>query len=234
MVEIDIFTRPDEVTLRMPREEGSLPIPRQAVRSLGEALDADAGALAQAEQAVTRACTAALGEPPTAVTRSPRTLDLRLRADGRRLLAQVGDGSGRPATMLLRLSSVDRDDRPPIACAIERVVRRVTAIFAAETNLPADRLVESLLIGELLARHGPRWEVGGRLRLGLEHRASGLRLRVGPLVAGGGDALLREAGLPVAGSVIERLADEVTIEVPGTGPACGGEYLITAVAPRAA
>lgn len=56
MIEIAIDIRKPQLDLRLPAESDSLPVVRQALRSLGEAVRADRDALDDAELAVTEAC----------------------------------------------------------------------------------------------------------------------------------------------------------------------------------
>jgi hypothetical protein len=118
--------------------------------------------------------------------------------------------------------------------AVARVVRRVTAMVAARVDPPADRLVEALLLSELVARLAPRRVAGGQLVLGLDARERGLSLRIGPLVRGGAVALLGDAEVPVVGSVIERLADDVTVEPAADLARGGAERLVVAIGTSAA
>jgi serine/threonine-protein kinase RsbW len=56
MIEITVDLRESRVDLRLPAERDSLPVARQALRSLGEAVAADREALEDAELAMTEAC----------------------------------------------------------------------------------------------------------------------------------------------------------------------------------
>jgi hypothetical protein len=100
----------------------------------------------------------------------------------------------------------------PDAAPAERIARRVVAVIAAQTDMPSDRLVESLLVVELAARHSRHYLVGEHIELSLERLERGFDLRLGPLVPDGALALVRESELPVVGSVIERLSDGVGVE----------------------
>ena len=55
MIEIDIGITRSDLRLRVPASENSLPLVRQALRSVGETVDADLNALEDAELAVTEA-----------------------------------------------------------------------------------------------------------------------------------------------------------------------------------
>jgi len=98
------------------------------------------------------------------------------------------------------------------AAPAERIVRRIVAVVAAQTDMPSDRLVESLLAVELAARHAPQYLIGHRIQLSLERLGGGFDLRLGPLHAHGADALVRDSEVPVIGAVIERLSDHMAVE----------------------
>jgi serine/threonine-protein kinase RsbW len=66
---------------------------------------------------------------------------------------------------------------------------------------------------------------GSRVDVALEPGARSLSLRVGPLRAGGGEALIVDAAVPGVGNVIEQLADELTVSPEDTG-----EYLLVRLA----
>jgi hypothetical protein len=59
----------------------------------------------------------------------------------------------------------------------------------------------------------------------LEPGARSLSLRVGPLRAGGGQALIVDAAVPGVGNVIEQLADELSVS-----PEADGEFLLVRLA----
>lgn len=226
MIEIAIAHDLSAVDLRLPAATDSLPVARHAVRALGEALDADAHALGDAESAVCEACAGAIvrARPPDA-----DEVELRLRPHGRWLRAAVCPGAA-PAMLLgLRARGARgsaRGNQP--GGAVARLVRRVTAMFAARVDPPSDRLVEALFLSELVARLAPRRLAGGRLVLGLDARGKSLLLRVGPLVHGGALAMVADAEVPAVGSVIDRLADAVTVE-PTDASSAGAERLVVAV-----
>jgi hypothetical protein len=97
------------------------------------------------------------------------------------------------------------------------VLRRVVGMLAARANLPLDKLDEAVLVADVVAqRAGPYAADSVHVRLTPGERT--LWMRVGPLTAGGAQALLGdEAGL---GSVILKVAEAVHVD---SGDA--GEYL---------
>jgi serine/threonine-protein kinase RsbW len=100
------------------------------------------------------------------------------------------------------------------------VLRRVVGMLAARADLPLDRLDDAVLVADLIAARAPAHVAGGRVDVTLEPGSRSLSLRVGPLRAGGGEALIVDAAVPGVGNVIEQLADELSVS-----PEEGAEYL---------
>jgi serine/threonine-protein kinase RsbW len=108
---------------------------------------------------------------------------------------------------------------------VERVIRQLVAIVAAQSDLAPARISEALMTAEIVARQAPAKVVGKIVRLRIERDALGVQVFLGPFVPGGAEAILRGAGLPVLGSIVERFTDGVW-EVPSeTGRASDGEEL---------
>lgn len=95
------------------------------------------------------------------------------------------------------------------------VLRRVVGMMAARADLPLDRLDDAVLIADVIAARAARYARDAvHVRLcPAEHT---LWMRVGPLVAGGAEALL-EAATPDTGSIIAKLADEVQVDTDADG-----------------
>jgi hypothetical protein len=100
------------------------------------------------------------------------------------------------------------------------VLRRVVGMLAARADLPLDRLDDAVLVADLIAARAPAHVAQGRVDVALEPGSRSLSLRVGPLRAGGGAALIVDAAVPGVGNVIEQLADELSVS-----PEDGGEFL---------
>ncbi len=114
----------------------------------------------------------------------------------------------------------------------ERVIRRLVAVVAAQSDMPMDRTLEALLVSEMAARNSLRRLVGDRARLRVTRSASIVELRLGPLEEHGGAAAVMESDVAAIGPVVERLADDVRIErelVEGVEV----EYLVLSIGPRA-
>jgi serine/threonine-protein kinase RsbW len=89
------------------------------------------------------------------------------------------------------------------------VLRRVVGMLAARADLPLDRLDDAVLVADVIAeRAGPFTDDSIQVRFEPGERR--LWMRVGPLQAGGAQALLSEA--PDVGSIIVTLADEVQVD----------------------
>jgi len=109
-----------------------------------------------------------------------------------------------------------------IACGplVGPVLRRVVGMLAARADLPLDRLDDAVLVADLIAARAPAHVSENSVRVQLCPGERSLSLSVGPLREGGGRALVVDAAVPGLGNVIERLADELSVE---TGE--GGEYV---------
>ena len=95
------------------------------------------------------------------------------------------------------------------------VLRRVVGMFAARADLPLDRLDDAVLVADGVAARAPAHVAAETVDVALASRVRAVELRVGPLRAGGGRALVVEAAVPGVGNVIEQLADETAIETDG-------------------
>jgi serine/threonine-protein kinase RsbW len=91
------------------------------------------------------------------------------------------------------------------------VLRRVVGMFAARADLPLDRLDDAVLVADLVAARAPSHVLDSTVEVALSSSARSLELKVGPLRAGGGRALVVDAAVPGVGNVIERLADGLDI-----------------------
>lgn len=107
------------------------------------------------------------------------------------------------------------------------VLHRVVAMMAASTGFSMARLSDAVLVAETLAAHTPQHSVDGAMSVAVEDGPRDVLLRVGPLRRGGGDSLLADSSLPAFGPVLESLADEVGVH---NGEA--GEYLLVRLSVR--
>ncbi len=105
------------------------------------------------------------------------------------------------------------------------VLRRVVGMLAARADLPLDRLDDAMLVTDLIANRAQRHVVGATVDVDMDPGIRSLSLRVGPLKAGGGEALVADAVVPGVGNVIEQLADEIAVDDTPQG-----EYLVLRLA----
>jgi hypothetical protein len=97
------------------------------------------------------------------------------------------------------------------------VLRRVVGMFAARADLPLDRLDDAVLVADLVAARAPAHVAATTVEVTLASGTRSLHLRVGPLRAGGGQALVVDAAVPGVGNVIEHLADGLDVETEENG-----------------
>jgi hypothetical protein len=95
------------------------------------------------------------------------------------------------------------------------VLRRVVGMLAARADLPLDRLDDAVLVADLVAARAPDHVAQDTVDVWLQSGRRSLALRVGPLRAGGGRALVVDAAVPGVGNVIEQLSDSVAVEAHG-------------------
>jgi hypothetical protein len=95
------------------------------------------------------------------------------------------------------------------------VLRRVVGMFAARADLPLDRLDDAVLVADMVAAQAAAHVLDDTVDVTLATSTRSLDMRVGPLRAGGGSLLVRQAAVPGVGNVIEQLADSVDVETEG-------------------
>lgn len=261
MIDIEIGILRPELALHMPADQDTLPLVRQAVRSLGETVDADVEALEDAELAVTEACANAVEHAyddqggDVAVTLVPEdsllragvadrgvgmSQSARAGANGRgfglpliesiatRVEFQPGEGTHiRMDLPLGRSGGVAVDGLAAGIEPAERILRRLVAVVAAQRDMSTERVMEGLLLAELVARNALRYLIGDRVQVHIEGVGGGFELRVGPLEAGGASAVIADSEVPVVGSVVDKLADESRTDYEE-----GVEHLALRVDPR--
>lgn len=101
------------------------------------------------------------------------------------------------------------------------VLARVVGALAARRDLSVDRVSDAILITDAIANAAPSRFADGRVRLGLDERAGGIDMRLGPMEVGAATRIREELEVPEVGGSLETLADELTVEESGDG-----EYLI--------
>jgi serine/threonine-protein kinase RsbW len=98
------------------------------------------------------------------------------------------------------------------------VLSHVIAMLASRADLSIDRLADTQLLGDAVSATSSREFSEGRMEIAISDREGCLEIRVGPLVSGASERLLREMELPgpLQGS-LRALASEVDVESAGDG-----------------
>jgi len=141
----------------------------------------------------------------------------------------IRGAAGTEVEMVLGLGVAGADGAAPGVTPAERILRRVVAVVAAQVDMSVERMMEALLVVELVARHGLRYLAGDHVDIRVTRGEASFELRFGPLEEGGARNAVRDTEVPVVGSVVERLADDVRVEKGRTG-ATGCEYLLLRLA----
>ena len=110
---------------------------------------------------------------------------------------------------------------------VRPVLSRVISMLAARAALPIDRLNDAILIGDAVAAHAAKFTADGRIHAEVAGGADGLAVRVGPLEPEGAARLRRAVEIPEAGSVFERLGDDVETEAAEPD----GEFVVVRLRP---
>src|SRR5580704_16099875 len=88
------------------------------------------------------------------------------------------------------------------------VLCRVVSMVMARANCPMDRLEDAMLVCDAISAHAPAYSADGHVAFTLCSEAHCVELRVAELSAEGARGLLRDAGIPGVGNVLERVTDE--------------------------
>ena len=75
----------------------------------------------------------------------------------------------------------------------ERILRRLVAVVAAQRDMSSERVMEGLLLAELVARNALRYLIGDTVSVHIDLVDSGFELRVGPLEPGGAQAVIADS-----------------------------------------
>ena len=87
------------------------------------------------------------------------------------------------------------------------VIPRLLCVLAARAHFSTDRISDSQLIGDALVAHADGAITGDYLRVAVNVEPRDLELRVGPLLAGRGERLVRDSDVEGLGPLLEKLAD---------------------------
>jgi serine/threonine-protein kinase RsbW len=158
-----------------------------------------------------------------------------------------GGGEGTEVRMIVR--SRDNGDHPEEAAQaadpeqargtvmsieagtfVRPVLARVISALAARADFSIDRLSDSILIGDAVSAHDATDFPHGTVGIEILDGDGRLDVRIGPLIEGGSERLIRELDLP-GGASLRKLATDVTVEhAPSERPGEPGEFLLIAIA----
>jgi hypothetical protein len=221
-IALRIGENPAQVGLRLPTDKQAPAIVRQALVTLGAHLGTDADLLDDAELAVGEAVCGAIrrsrrGKPlEVDMWADGPDLVVIVRHRGRwtlipapSLFRDVDDnvaatiiqgvsagfevrGGGRHATEVVMRFDTGQDNAGTTPNLSGRVTRSLAAVTGAQADLPTNRLLEAMRLAEMAA-HYTSHTPGDDTLLALDRLHDGLELRIGPLEAGGADALVRDS-----------------------------------------
>jgi serine/threonine-protein kinase RsbW len=107
------------------------------------------------------------------------------------------------------------------------VLGRMVAMLAARSDFSLDRLSDAVLVTDSVSANLGDYISGRYASITFQDGRHKIDLRLGPLVEGGGERLVRAMELPGLDRSLEELADEVKVEPPRKGAeASNGEYLL--------
>jgi serine/threonine-protein kinase RsbW len=122
-----------------------------------------------------------------------------------------------PAAASLRLANGPLS--APVLC-------RVVSMVMARADAPMDRLEDAMLVCDAISAHAHAHSADGHLSFTLNTDRHRMEMRVAELSVDGARGLLRDAGIPGVGNVLERLTDELRVE---PSAASGHEELVLAI-----
>jgi serine/threonine-protein kinase RsbW len=265
VIDIEIGVVAPELRLWVPASGDSVPVVRQALRSLGDAVAARREPLEDAELAVSEACANAVehaypqGHGTVIVTLRPGEEDLHVSVrdygvgmpadarghregrgfglpliEGMAREVHISNSEGTVVAMAFGMGPPEVetvDGGAPGTTPAERILRRLVAVVGAQADMPTDRLMEALLVSEIVARHALAYLVGDRVHVRFTRAGEAFELRVGPLEANCAEAVVADSEVPVIGPLVSRLADEVRVE-RGQVEGVECEYLALRLGPR--
>jgi serine/threonine-protein kinase RsbW len=148
-------------------------------------------------------------------------------------------GTGTEVVMRLRLapdSPAKPPERPfevpretrlrvPAGELVAPVLSRIVGMYAARADFSVDRLSDAILLSDAISVQEPGHFPDATAQVAISEEDSGFTVRLGPLLEGAGEELLRRMRIPELGASLERLADEMSVE-----SAEQGELLVMRIA----
>jgi hypothetical protein len=105
------------------------------------------------------------------------------------------------------------------------VLWRVVSMVLARADWSLDRLDDALLVCDALCAHAPTYASNEHVTFSIEANERDAELRVLDLVQGGAAALVADTVLPVAGNLLECIAQRVSVEACNRGE--GSQLVLT-------
>jgi hypothetical protein len=112
------------------------------------------------------------------------------------------------------------------------VLWRVLSMMLARADWPLDRLDDAQLVCDALSAHAPAYASDGHLTFSVQANECEAAVRVLELADGGAEELVQDAMLPVVGNVLERIAEQVSIEQDEHGASSGLTIALKGPSPR--
>ena len=130
----------------------------------------------------------------------------------------------------------DRQDEQPVANSVTLrvangplaapVLGRVISMVLARADCPMNRLDDAMILCDALSAHAPAHARDSHIVFTMATDARGIELRVGELAERGAGELLADADVPGVGNVLERLSDELRIEMSSAAEPARAEDLV--------
>jgi serine/threonine-protein kinase RsbW len=133
----------------------------------------------------------------------------------RKLISPGAEGGGNGAVAQAREeTALSFDSDAPAGVVLSHVI----GVLASRADLSIDRLADSQLLGDAVSATPAREFAEGRVEISISDREGCLELRIGPLVSGAAERLLKEMELPgpLKGS-LSALASDVKVESAADG-----------------
>ncbi len=92
------------------------------------------------------------------------------------------------------------------------VLSSVVAMVAARSGFSVERLSDAQILADTIAAHAPACYPGRHVHVGIDAADGSLRLRLGPLVPDGAQALVQASSVGGLEPLLERLSDDLAVE----------------------
>lgn len=113
---------------------------------------------------------------------------------------------------------------------VRPVLARVIGALATRAEFSYERLSDTVLLGDAVSAHEPDDFTDGCMEIAISDGDGTLDVRVGPLVAGGGERILDAMQIPGAEASLQGLARSMEVTAGTTADGADAEYLVFEVA----